>query len=66
MGPRVTAESTFKIQTQEIDGPNYCYAVYTFPGGYKLLVASCITPDKIKSEGPFVRLCCIDDATGSH
>ena len=63
-GPRGIRQKNIKIRTQETDGPNYCYAVYTFPVGYKSLVASCITPDKIKGEDPFVRLCRRHDATG--
>jgi hypothetical protein len=65
-GPQGFGRKNFKIRTQDTDGPNYCYAVYTFPVGYKSLVASCITPDKIKGEDPFVRLCRRHDATGSR
>jgi hypothetical protein len=38
-GPEGSGRKNFKIWTQETDGPNYCYAVYTFPMGYKSLVA---------------------------
>jgi hypothetical protein len=65
-GSEGLGRKNFKIRTQETDGPNYCYAVYTFPVGYKSLVASCITPDKIKGEDPFVKLCSRNDVTGSR
>ena len=64
MGPEGPGRKNFEIRTP--DGPNYCYAVYTFPVGYKSLVASCITPDKIKGEDPLVKLCSRNDVTGSR
>ncbi len=39
IGPEGFERKNFKIWTQETDGPNYCYAVYTFPMGYKSLAA---------------------------
>jgi hypothetical protein len=38
-GPEGLGRKNFKIWTQETDGLNYCYGVYTFPMGYKSLVA---------------------------